>query len=66
MTSPRSDVQNESISDIRVERRSSNQSLVSGIATIPTMGSAFTDLFKQNVNTILFSFCLYCYIIILD
>jgi hypothetical protein len=55
MTSPRSDVQNESISDRRIERRSSNQSLVSGIATIPTIGSAFTDLFKQDVRIILFS-----------
>jgi len=62
MTSPHSDVQNESISDIRIERRSSNQSLVSGIATIPTMGSAFTDLFKQDVSIILFFLFLFIFL----
>ena len=54
MTSPHSDIQNESISDFQIGRRSSNQSIVSGIETIPAMGSAFTDLFKQNVRMILF------------
>ena len=53
MTSPHSDVQNESTNDIPTGRRLSTQSQVSGIVTIPTMGSAFTDLFKQDVRIII-------------
>jgi hypothetical protein len=49
ITSPHSDVQNESMTDTQTGRRLSNQSQVSGIITIPTVGSAFTDLFKQDV-----------------
>jgi hypothetical protein len=49
VTSPHSDIHNESISDTQIERRLSNQSQVSGIVTIPTVGSAFTDLLKQDV-----------------
>ena len=56
MISPYSDSHNESISDIQAGRRSSNQSLVSGIATIPTADSAFTDLFKGDVRIDLLSF----------
>jgi len=56
ITSPHSDLQNESISDIPIGRRSSNQSQISEIATIPTGGSAFTDLFKQDVRMIFFLF----------
>ena len=48
ITSPRSDLQNESINDVQIEqRRSSNQS---EITTMPTVGSAFTDLLKQDVK----------------
>jgi len=52
--SPHSDLQNEAISDVQIERRLSNQSQISGIATIPTIGSAFTDLLKQDVKLIFF------------
>jgi hypothetical protein len=48
--SPRSDVNNDSTSALEMQRRSSNQSQVSDIATIPTLGSAFTDLLKQDVS----------------
>jgi hypothetical protein len=51
ITLPRSDVNNESISAGDIQRRTSNVSQVSGIVTIPTTGSAFTDLFKQDVST---------------
>ncbi|CAF2982272.1 unnamed protein product [Rotaria sp. Silwood2] len=51
MTSPHSDVHNESIKDIQTERRSSTQSQASGIVTIPTVGSAFTDLLKQDTSS---------------
>jgi hypothetical protein len=51
ITLPRSDVNNESISAGDIQRRTSNGSQVSGIVTIPTTGSAFTDLFKQDVST---------------
>jgi hypothetical protein len=57
ITSPRSDLQNESINDAQIERRSSNQSQISGITTMPTVGSAFTDLFKQDVKIIIYFFC---------
>jgi hypothetical protein len=54
LTSPRSDVNVENTSDLLMQRRSSNQSQVSGIAMIPTTGSAFTDLFKQDVRRRIF------------
>jgi len=50
ITSPRFDINNDSRSAIDMQRRASNQSQVSGIVTIPTVGSAFTDLFKQDVS----------------
>lgn len=50
MTSPHSDVYNESTGSIKMRRRSSDQSQISGIVTIPTAGSAFTDLLKQSVS----------------
>lgn len=50
MTSPHSDAHNDSSNVLRMRRRSSEQSQVSGIVTIPTVGSAFTDLLKQNVS----------------
>lgn len=46
--SPKSDVQNDSTSDFDLRRRSLNQSQISGIATIPTVGSAFTELMKTK------------------
>jgi hypothetical protein len=54
LQSPRSDLHNETISDVQMERRSSNQSQISGITTIPTVGSAFTDLLKQDVKMFFF------------
>ncbi|CAF3421750.1 unnamed protein product [Rotaria sp. Silwood1] len=51
MTSPHSDAHNESIKDIQTERRSSTLSQASGIVTIPTVGSAFTDLLKDTSNS---------------
>ena len=51
--SPRSDVQNDSTSDLDLRRRSLNQSAVSGIAAIPTVGSAFTQLLKNDVRVLL-------------
>jgi hypothetical protein len=53
--SPRSDANSDVGNTMDMERRGSNQSQVSGIATVPTIGSAFTDLLKQNVSTDLFS-----------
>jgi hypothetical protein len=50
ITSPRFDINNDSRSAIDMQRRASNQSQISGIVTIPTVGSAFTDLFKQDVS----------------
>jgi hypothetical protein len=52
--SPRSDANSDIGNTMNMERRASNQSQVSGIATIPTAGSAFTDLLKQNVSTDVF------------
>lgn len=52
ITSPHSDIQNESLSDIPNSRRLSSQSQISGFASIPTVGSAFTDLLKQDVKII--------------
>jgi hypothetical protein len=46
ITSTRSDLLNESLNDVQIGRRSSNQ-------TMPTVGSAFSDLLKQDVRTIL-------------
>ncbi|CAF1139987.1 unnamed protein product [Adineta steineri] len=48
--SPRSDGHNDSINDTQIGRRLSIQSQVSGIATIPTMDSAFTDVLKHNTS----------------
>jgi hypothetical protein len=53
MTSPRSDLNIESTNDFDIRRRPSNQSQVSNIITIPTVGSAFTDLLKQDVNILI-------------
>lgn len=50
LTSPHSDIQNESMKDEQTGRRSSIQSQASASIAIPTLGSAFTDLFKQNVR----------------
>ena len=52
--SPRSDTNIENISDVKMRRRTSNQSQVSGIVTIPTIGSAFTNLLNQDVDIIFF------------
>jgi len=51
ISSPSSDVYNYNTSATEMPRRASNQSQVSGIVTIPTAGSAFTDLLKQGVST---------------
>lgn len=57
ITSPHSDIQNDSFSGTQNERRrSSNQSQISGIATIPTSGSAFTNLLKQDVRKTVLEF----------
>ena len=53
--SPRSEANSDIGNTMNMERRASNQSQVSGIATIPTAGSAFTDLLKQTVSTDFFS-----------
>lgn len=51
IVSPHSDQQNESLNDTLTDhRRLSNQSQVSGIVTIPSAGSAFTNLLKQDVT----------------
>ncbi|CAF0868336.1 unnamed protein product [Adineta steineri] len=42
--SPRSDINITNTSNIQMDRRESNQSQVSGIVTIPTIGSAFNNL----------------------
>lgn len=47
--------QDESLNETLTDRRLSNQSQISGIVTIPSTGSAFTNLLKQNVR-IVFSF----------
>lgn len=46
MFSPRSD----SNTSLNMDRRLSNQSQNSATVTIPTVGSAFTDLLKQDVS----------------
>jgi hypothetical protein len=51
ISSPTSDVNNYSTGAIEMQRRGSNQSQISGIVTIPTIGSDFTNLFKQDVST---------------
>jgi hypothetical protein len=64
ITSPHSDIQNESLTDVQSERRSSNLSQTNEKITIPTVGSAFTDLLKQQVRTINHSFfgnCLFIF-----
>lgn len=50
ITSPHSDLQNESINDAQMDRRLSHQSQISGIVTIPSMDSAFTNLLKHEVR----------------
>ncbi|CAF0991476.1 unnamed protein product [Rotaria magnacalcarata] len=51
IASPVFDIHNESaIDNIQTERRSSTQSQTSGSIKIPTAGSAFTELFKQNTS----------------
>ena len=52
MTTTRSGLQNESINDLQSQRRLSQQSQTSGPIKIPTIGSAFTDLLKQDVRII--------------
>ena len=49
IVSPRSDVNNESISDTGRTRRTSNQSQGSGTALVPSGRSAFTNLLNANV-----------------
>ncbi len=56
ITSPHSDLQNENLNDVQLERRSSNLSQTSSMVTIPTVGSAFTNLLKQEVRMITSSF----------
>ncbi len=56
ITSPHSDLQNENLNDVQLERRSSNLSQTSSMVTIPTVGSAFTNLLKQEVKMIMSSF----------
>jgi hypothetical protein len=54
ITSPHSELsQNESLNNVQIERRLSNQSQTNGMITIPTVGSAFTDLLKQQVRMII-------------
>ena len=48
--SPRPDSNNDSNISMNMERRFSNQSQGSASVTIPTAGSAFTDLLKQDVS----------------
>lgn len=60
ITSIQSEQQNESLNDMLTERRSSNQSQVSGIVTIPSTESAFTNLLKQNVRIRYFSLLSKC------
>lgn len=43
--------------DDREHRQSLNQSQISGIAPIPSVGSAFTNLFKQKVKLLHQKFC---------
>ncbi|UJR21045.1 hypothetical protein I4U23_024145 [Adineta vaga] len=52
LTTPYSDFQNESTSDTQLGRQLSNQSFGSGIVTMPTMGSAFTDLLKNDTSNL--------------
>ena len=56
ITSVHSEHQNESLNETLTDRRLSNQSQISGIVTIPSTGSAFTNLLKQNVRIV---FCLF-------
>lgn len=49
--SPRSDSNDQSRLNLSMGRRASNQSQTSGLVTIPTAGSAFTDLQKQDVSS---------------
>lgn len=50
MLSSKSEFEAANRSDMDLGRRASVQSQVSGIATIPSMGSAFTGLLKFDVN----------------
>jgi hypothetical protein len=50
MTSPRSEANMETTSDLRLQRRSSDLSQVSGIGTLPTAASLFADSLKQDVR----------------
>lgn len=51
IVSPHSDQPNESLNDTLTDRRRlSNQSQISGIVTIPSVGSAFTNLLKEDVS----------------
>ena len=56
--SPRSEAHNDSGNLMDTERPTSNQSQISGAGSTirPTVGSAFTDLLKQNVSTDYFSY----------
>jgi hypothetical protein len=54
ITSPRTDVNIKNKGDIEMQRRASNQNQVGDMVTIPTAGSAFTDLLKKDVDMIYF------------
>ncbi|CAF0919645.1 unnamed protein product [Rotaria sordida] len=51
LTSPSSDGYNESIKDVQSGQLLATQNQASSIVTIPTTGSAFTDLFKQDATS---------------
>lgn len=59
ISSPRSDTKNDSSNAMNMERRASNVSQVGGIVTIPTVGSAFTNLLKEDVSTDVFFYEIY-------
>ena len=66
--SPSSNANDEHNLSIGMGRRASNQSQVGGVITIPTPGSAFTDLLRQDVShrKFLLSDQIQCLTILLD
>lgn len=50
LISVQSDTHNESMNDTQLGSQLANQSFNNGLVTMPTMGSAFTDLLKNDVR----------------
>ncbi|CAF1266186.1 unnamed protein product [Adineta ricciae] len=52
LTSVQSDTHNESMNDTQLGSQLANQSFNNGLVTMPTMGSAFTDLLKNDTSSL--------------